>query len=208
MPWRRAPSETRQAPEDARKQLEQLCRATRRADGARLSDRIATDRRDGRVGCGRPSASGVRAVRPARSRDDGAACGRATPRRSTTSPRPSGGTCAADGPGARTTGLDRDPQPRRPRPPRALPRAPWRRTTYRDVEVIVVDNGSTDGSADLAESLDAPVPGTGHPERGEPVVLGRQRSGGGDRRRASCCASSTTTSSRSPTTGSATWSRP
>jgi GT2 family glycosyltransferase len=32
------------------------------------------------------------------------------------------------------------------------------RTTYRDVEVIVVDNGSSDGSADLAESFELPFP--------------------------------------------------
>ena len=80
-------------------------------------------------------------------------------------------------------------------------------TAYRDVEIIVVDNGSTDGSAELAEGFELPFPlrviRNQRTDRSRRPTARPRRSPG-----ASSSASSTTTSSRSPRTGSATWSRP
>ena len=53
--------------------------------------------------------------------------------------------------------LDRHPQPGRPGASRALPRRRGH-DAYRDAEVIVVDNGSADGSPEFAESFELPFP--------------------------------------------------
>ena len=124
--------------------------------GWRSISRTDRDRSPGRSGgCGRPSALGLRAVRPG---------GRATTaslRRSPEAEREVAAAIRRDlapavlerGPLVSVVILNRDGRDLLERCLRAVAT-----TVYRDVEVIVVDNGSTDGSADLAESLALPFP--------------------------------------------------
>ena len=178
MPWRRA---TPRRTSSGRAGSSLSSSAGDAPCGWRSISRTDRDRSPGRSGgCGRPSALGSeRCVR--RGRATTASLRRLT-RGGARGRRRHPARPGSGGPGARAAGLGRDPQPRRPRPPRALPPCrgddclPGRRDHRRRQRLDRWIGGP-------GGELRAPVPGTGHPERGEPVVLGRQRSGGGNRRR-------------------------
>ena len=74
-------------------------------------------------------------------------------------------------------------------PPRAAVRRPDRHTRYPELEVVVVDNASTDGTLAYLEALQTPFP-VHVLATGENLSFARgQRPRGGARRTASCCCS-------------------
>ena len=82
------------------------------------------------------------------------------------------------------------------------------RTDYPELELIVVDNASSDGTLELLARAASPVPGRRRRQRRAGLLLGGERAGRRAAPATTSSSSSTTTSSRSSAAGCASWSPP